>query len=169
MSNNYFSVASLDNNYDVIGVFHSSSEEEYNKLCKEVHVHSVFSELKDAHREAKRLSIGRNGNGAFYVENVKGDEEYLVFRFPNDDMTFDYLTTRKSVAHALAVNQDNDIPWETVDAVLEDYENNRDVGIELYEWLSTTDIIAERDMKTIKHLKFYTGDTRKNASVSTMK
>ena len=156
MGSNRYAVASYDNFYDIIGVVETDLVN-YKNVAKQFPLHSVFTDKKDALREAKRLS---RQNGAFFVKTDMY-EQYLIFRSENENgEPYDYLTTRRAVAKALELNQVNGIAWETVDAVLEDYKTNKEVGHIIENWMDGIGVLQERDAQAIKKLKFYTQKER---------
>lgn len=156
MGSNRYAVASYDDFYDIIGVAETDLVN-YKNVAKRFPLHSVFTDKRDALREAKRLS---RQNGAFFVK-TEMYEQYLIFRSENEDgEPYDFLTTRRAVAKALEMNQENGIAWETVDAVLEDYKTNKEVGRIIENWLDGNGILQTRDTQTIKKLKFYTQKER---------
>lgn len=150
-------VASYDGFCDIIGVVETDTEH-YESVRKKFCVHSTFVNKKDALREAKRLS---KINGAFFVE-TEMDEQYLVFRSEDEDgKPCEYLTTRDAVAKALESNQSNGVAWQTVEAVLEDYQEDVEVGKVIEVWLDGNGILQKRDAQAIEKLKFYTGKARR--------
>lgn len=156
MNNARYAVASYDEFYDIIGVVETDTEN-YDSVMKKFPVHSAFTDKKDALKEAKRLS---KQNGAFFVD-TEMDQQYLVFCSEDDKgEQCEYLTTRRAIAKALEMNQENGIAWETVDAVLEDYQSDKEVGRILEVWLDNNGILQKRDAQTIRKLKFYTQKTR---------
>lgn len=84
--------------------------------------------------------IARKGKcNAF--RNELNAADILVFK----NESYEFVTTRDAISKALEANRNNaDCPWETVYAVLEDYDSDPDCtsGI-LRELLSYTDILAK--------------------------
>lgn len=76
--------------------------------------------------------------------NELNNKDILIF----NNKVYEFATTRRAISKALEANRENEEnPWETVDAVLEDYAMNPETSATiLYDLLSSADIIAESDL-----------------------
>lgn len=91
-------------------------------------------------RNGECVRIAQKGKCKAF-RNGLNSPDILVFK----DDEHEFVTTRYAVSRALEVNRENEEnPWETVDAVLEDYVMDPETSSSiLYNLLASADIMAE--------------------------
>ena len=95
-------------------------------------------------RNGECADIAKKGKCNAFNSKIN-DAEILVFK----DEAYEFVTTRYACSRALEANRENaDCPWETVDAILEDYALDPETcSAILYDLLASGDILAETNFE----------------------